>query len=396
MINATMNIKMVPLHEIKPYENNVKQHPVKQLESIVQSIRQFGFRQPIVLDKNNVIVCGHARYEAAAALALSDVPCEMADDLTEEQINAYRILDNEIAAQGFTDKTMLSVELAKLPDFDFKPFNLDIPKIETIVEGLTDADDVPAITVNAKTKPGDVWLLGEHRLMCGDSTMIDSVERLMNGEKADMVFTDPPYGYKYESNHYKEGNPHGMLENDDSILDFIPLLNGFLKDNTAIYICGSHQTIHKWREIIDKEFDYKNLIVWKKNNWSMGDLKGSYAGQHELIIYAVKGKVNLRGERHRDIWEFNREPPKDHPTQKPVEMIEFAIKNTSDNGFTILDLFGGSGSTLIAAEKTNRKCLMMEISPAYCDVIVNRWQKFTGKEAILEGSDMKFNEVSNG
>lgn len=396
MINVNMNFRMVPLHLIKPYENNVKNHPVQQLAALTQSIQQFGFRQPIVIDKNHVIVAGHARYEAAAALGMENVPCELADDLSEEQINAYRILDNEIAKQGTTNIEALHIELTKLPDFDFKPFNLDIPKIETISEGLTDEDEVPEITVSPKTKMGDIWLLGNHRLMCGDSTMIDNVEKLMAGKKADMVFTDPPYGYKYESHRYKDGNPHGMLKNDDKIIDFMPILFWATHDNAAVYICGSHQNTHLWRPLIDNNFKYKNMIVWKKNNWSMGDLKGAYGGQHELILFAHKGSVELRGERHRDIWEFDRDPPKDHPTQKPVDLIMFAINNTSDQGDNVIDLFGGSGSTLIACEKTNRKCFMMELTPNYCDVIINRWQKFTGKDAILEESNIKYNEVSNG
>ena len=158
--------------------------------------------------------------------------------------------------------------------------------------------------------------------------------------------------------------------NEVPTIDFMPILFSTTKDNAAIYICGSHQNIHLWRVLVDNHFNYKNLIVWKKNNWSMGDLKGAYAGQHELIIFAHKGNVKLRGERHRDIWEFDRDPPKDHPTQKPVEMVEFALTNTSDTGNIILDLFGGSGSTLIACEKTNRQCFMMELSPQYCDVII--------------------------
>jgi DNA modification methylase len=235
-------------------------------------------------------------------------------------------------------------------------------------------------------------VLGKHRLLCGDSTSIDAVERMMDGSGADVIFTDPPYGYKFESNYYKDGNPHGMLKNDDTLLDFLPNAYACAKDNSALFVCASHQTAHKWRDLIDQYFTYKNLIVWKKNNWSMGDLEGAFAGQHELIFFAHKGRVSLRGERSRDVWEFDREPPKDHPTQKPVELVAFALEKTSDIGATVADFFGGSGSTLIACEKTNRKARLMELDPKYCDVILQRWADFTGKDPVHENGT-KFSEL---
>jgi DNA modification methylase len=219
--------------------------------------------------------------------------------------------------------------------------------------------------------------------MCGDSTSVDAVDKLMQGQKADMVFTDPPYGYSYVSNYQDK---HEMLLNDDVMLDFFPVAYASMNDNGAIFVCGSHQTIHYWRPMVEAHFSYKNLIVWKKNNWSMGDLSGAFAGQHELIIFAHKGRIELRGERSRDVWEFDRDPPKHHPTQKPVDLIKFAATKTTDEGDIVLDLFGGSGSTLIACEKTGRSCRMMELDPKYCDVIVKRWEEFTGQKARLENA----------
>jgi len=255
-------------------------------------------------------------------------------------------------------------------------------------EGLMDEDAVPEIPEEPKTKLGDVWILGNHRLMCGDSTSIDAVEALMNGQKADMVFTDPPYGYKYESNHQDK---HAMLLNDDVMLDFAPSAYAAMFENSSIFVCGSFQTISRWIDYVSQHFSYKNLIVWKKNNWSMGDLKGAFAGQHELIIFAHKGRVELLGKRDTDIWSFDRVPPDMHPTQKPVDLVEYAMSKVSIG--CVLDLFGGSGSTLIACEKTNRHARLMELDPKYCDVIIKRWQDFTGQKAIHSETGESFDEV---
>jgi DNA modification methylase len=289
--------------------------------------------------------------------------------------------DNAIALWADLDLSAINESLGNLgPDFDIDLLGIANFKIDVAENGLTDEDAVPEPPVEPKTKLGDVYQLGSHRLMCGDSTSIDAVDKLMDGDKADMVFTDPPYGYQYESNHQKK---HKMLENDDKILDFLPNAFSAMTNNSSIFVCGSHQTICEWKPLLERHFDYKNLIVWKKNNWSMGDLKGSFAGQHELILYGTKGRVELIGERSRDVWEFDRDPPKDHPTQKPTALIEFAISKVTAAGMIVLDFFGGSGSTLIACQKTGRKCFMMELDPRYCDVIVRRWEEFTGKNAEL-------------
>jgi len=245
---------------------------------------------------------------------------------------------------------------------------------------VPEAPEVPV------TIEGDVWVLGNHRLACSDATSVDAVDKLMDGKKADALFTDPPYGYEYKSNYQ---NKHAMLLNDDVMLDFAPAAYAALFDNASLFICGSFRSISKWIDYTAETFKYKNLIVWKKNNWSMGDLKGAFAGQHELIIFAHKGRVDLIGKREPDVWTFDRVPPEIHPTQKPVELIEYALSKVN-SGLT-LDLFGGSGSTLIACEKTNRHCYMMELSPVYCDVIIKRFQEYTGKEAVLESTGQTFN-----
>ena len=215
-----------------------------------------------------------------------------------------------------------------------------------------------------------------HFVMCGDSTDKANVELLMDGEKADMVFTDPPYGYSYESNYQSK---HKMLQNDDTILDVYELIDSHIADNTPVYICAGFQTIGEWLAL--NRYNLKNLIVWKKNNWSMGDLKGAYAGQYEFIIYSPKGRVELEGSRDRDVWEFDREPPKDHPTMKPVELIAKAITNHKSNN--VLDPFLGTGTTLIACEQTDRTCYGMELDEKYVDVIRKRYAKFTSPDNEL-------------
>jgi len=406
-----MNIRSVPVHEIKPYEKNVKKHPVKQLEAIVSSIKKFGFRQPIVIDRNNVIIAGHARYEAAAAMGLTEVPCEYADSLSEEDVKAYRILDNEIAKQGSTDVEMLMQELASMPDFDFSPFNVEFPEIEKIPDAADGEDDAPELKIEATTKLGDIWLLGNHRLMCGDSTMIDDVEKLMAGEKADMVFTDPPYNTGMKES--KETDKHvaqpwlSHMFNDcyspdewqTFMASFMASYWLLMKDNSVAYICLDWRRNHELIPHIEATgFKRSNLIVWDKMVHGLGS---DYKYTYELINVCKKGKPELDTHQgsdaeYSDVWHIQRKMGKneDHATAKPVELMERAIRHASKANNLIVDLFGGSGSTLIACEKTNRKCYIMELAPNYVDVIIKRWQKFTGKEAILESTGKRFNELS--
>lgn len=381
------------IQDITPYPSNPRDNNQTAVDKVAQSIKEFGFNQPIVVDKNNVIIAGHTRYMAAHKLGLDDVPVVVANHLTDDQARAYRIADNRVAQESTWDDSLLLQEISALDEngdlFNelFVGFDPDeLARILDPITDVTDADDeAPAVDMDsdADSKLGEMYELGPHRLMCGDSTSEDDLNALMGGEKAEMLFTDPPYGYSYESNHQKK---HSVLINDDIILDFMKNAYLAMADNAAAYVCGSHQTINIWRDEFDKVFDYKNLIVWKKNNWSMGDLNGSFAGQHELILFGHKGRVELRGERTRDVWEFDRDPPRLHPTQKPIELVSMALTKTSDIGSAILDLFGGSGSTLIACAKTKRICRMMEISPHYCDVIRKRWTTWATENGQDVGS----------
>lgn len=381
-----MKIVDVKLKDLKPYENNPR-HNVKAIKPVKESILKFGFKVPIVIDKNNVIVCGHTRFYASKEIGLETVPCIVADDLTDEQINAFRLVDNRVSEFADWNFDKLAEELSDLQDFDFEPFafddlmaglELDYNLNQNDKEAIEDDYDAePPVETNIKY--GDVYQLGSHRLMCGDSTKEEDVEKLMNGEKADMVFCDAPYGYEYKSNYQDK---YEMLKNDNRILDFISAIWGAMQDNCPVYEFCGWQSLKQWLEYFENtNLDLKNIIIWKKNNWSMGDLKGAYAGQYEVILYLNKGRVELSGARDTDIWEFNREPPKIHPTMKPVDLIAYALNKSSKKGEIVLDCFGGSGSTLIACEQLNRKCYMMELDERYVSVIIDRWEKFTGKKA---------------
>jgi DNA modification methylase len=384
MTDPAEKIEKWAIEKLIPYARNARTHSDEQVGQIAASIREWGWTTPVLVDEDGGIIAGHGRTMAAKRLGMREVPVMVARGWSDAKKRAYVLADNKLALNAGWDDSMLALELKELGeagfDLDLTGFSLDEINALTPLEvepGLTDEDAVPEATEEPTTRLGDVWILGQHRLMCGDSTSIDAVEKLMDGQKAEMVFTDPPYGYEYESNYQDK---HSVLMNDDVMLDFAPTAYAATEENAALYICGSFQTIGKWIDYVEKHFKYKNLIVWKKNNWSMGDLKGSFAGQHELIIFAHKGRVDIIGKRDPDVWSFDRVPPKIHPTQKPIELIEYAMSKVASK--TVLDLFGGSGSTLIACEKTSRQCRMMELDPKYCDVIIKRWEEYTGKNAV--------------
>jgi len=369
--------------KVIPYQMNAKQHTEKQIKNIANSIRRFGWQQDTVLTTDNVLVIGHGRRLAALKLG-----CEMpyhvidktADELTDADIRELRIADNQTNAETGLDFDMLNIEIEDL-DFDGFDFDFGIDTEEQDEEPTEIVEDEPPTETETRCKVGDLWQLGSHRLICGDSTDVAVIDRLMDGVKADMVFCDAPYGYKYESNYQ---NKYEMLQNDDKILDFIPAIWGAMKDNCPVYEFCGWQSLKQWLEYFENtSLDLKNVIIWKKNNWSMGDLKGAYAGQYEVILYLNKGRVELNGARDTDIWEFDREPPKMHPTMKPIELIAYALNKSSKKNDVVLDCFGGSGSTLIACEQLNRKCYMCELDEHYCSVIIQRWENFTGEKAVL-------------
>lgn len=374
-----LTIEYLPIKSLKPYERNTRKHTDYDVGEIAKSITECGFNDPIgVYGESLTIVEGHGRLLAAKKLGMKEVPCIRLDHMTDDQRRKYAILHNKTAELSAFDFDNLAIELEDLDfsNFDFT-FGIEDDEEETeIVE-----DEAPEPPAEPKAKLGDLWQLGSHRLICGDSTDVAVIDRLMDGVKADMVFCDAPYGYKYESNHQDK---YEMLQNDDKILDFIPAIWGAMKDNCPVYEFCGWQSLKQWLEYFENtSLDLKNVIIWKKNNWSMGDLKGAYAGQYEVILYLNKGRVELNGARDTDIWEFDREPPKMHPTMKPIELIAYALSKSSKKGDVVLDCFGGSGSTLIACEQTGRKCYTCEIDTKYVDVIIARYEKLTGNKAVL-------------
>jgi len=377
-----MQIKLAEISNIKPYENNPRKLSEQAIEKVAMSLKEYGFRQPIVVDKDMVIVAGHTRYRASKKLGLKQVPISVIDNLSEEQINAYRIADNRTAEESEWDNELLKMEIKELEAKDFK---LDLlgfndEQLNDILfeekQGLTDEDEVPETPEQPISKLGDIWKLGNHRVMCGDSTFIDNIDLLTKKEKIDMVFTDPPYNIDYQGVKDKRKIKNDKMD-DESFVDF---LTSSLLGCETMYICCSWQYAHLFREALIKiARKPKAMIIWDKVNPAQHLDK--YFKQHEIIYYYgdFGGQKTLRG----DVWNLKRKKNTLHPTMKPVELITMALTDQKDKK-TVYDGFLGSGSTLIACEKLDRICYGMELDPKYCDVIVKRWENFTGKKAELE------------
>ena len=418
--NKFPSIKTAQVADLIPYARNSRTHSDEQVTQIAASIKEFGFLNPVIVDGENGIIAGHGRVLAAKKLGMIEVPAVEASHLTDAQRRAYIIADNKLALNAGWDDEMLRVEFAELTeagfDLDLTGFNVDeigALQIEEIPLGLTDEDFVPDAPVDPITKQGDVWLLGKNRVMCGDSTSIDAVEKLMDGKKADMVFTDPPYGMSYGGGRakgddvkFKRGEgikAHGMIIGDDKTGDDLIALveNAVLsavtvsKDGASKYVCFPWRTYTEFEAaMLNCGLNISACIVWDKKSIGLGN--ANYRPQHEFIFYC-KGDSWQGDKAQSDVWYMSRGATGDyvHPTQKPVELIEKAITNSSKSGDSVIDVFGGSGSTLIACEKTNRNCRMMELDPKYVDVIVRRWQEFTGKQATLEATGETFQELTN-
>ena len=371
------------INEIKPYTKNAKQHPKKQIEQIANSIKEFGFNQPIVIDKNNEVIVGHGRLEAAKLLGIVEVPIIKIETLTEEQIKAYRLADNKLNESEW-DMGLAIEELKGLSDemFDLTGFDKDL-----LIEA-DEKDDIISENVEPKAKLGDIWQLGQHRVVCGDSTQLNAISALMGDVKADMVFTDPPYNIAYEGGSKKRE----MIKNDE-VKDFYDFLlqaySSFalsMKLGAAIYVCHADtERVNFTKAFRDAGFYLSSVVIWAKNNSTFG--RSDYFWKHEPILYGWRegGAHNWHGDNKQDtIWNVDRPSKSEaHPTMKPIALIEKALMNSSKQEDIVLDLFLGSGSTLIACEKTNRICYGMELDPKYVDVIIKRWEDYTGLKAKL-------------
>lgn len=367
------------INEIKPYKGNAKKHSETQIKNVAESIRQFGFRQPIVLDKNNVIIIGHCRYEAAKLLNLETVPCNIAADLSSDQVKKLRNLDNKLNESEW-DFDLLRNDIS---DLDFSDFDIDwdLPEVENKSEIIEDEAPEADEEREPITQLGDIWQLGEHRLICGDSTDAATVARLMDGKKADIVFTDPPYGYKYQSNARKKSKKFDVLKNDDKMLDFMPCIKEFCKG--FVFICTSWKVLDNWLPLFNQYFILSNMIIWNKGGGGLGDLENTFSTDYEIILCSNNG-AKITGKRIGSVWNIPKDNANDyvHATQKPVKLSATAIENTTKENEVVLDLFGGRGSTLIACEQLNRVCYMCELEPKWCDVIIKRWEDLTGEKAV--------------
>lgn len=377
-MNNKLNVVMMKTSDLIDYKNNPRKND-KAVEAVANSINSFGFKVPVIIDKNNVLVCGHTRVKAAKKLGIEEIPVIIADDLNEDQIKAFRIADNKTAELADWDMDKLAEEL-KLIEMDMEQFGFD--DLEKLLDRDVLEDDFKEeLLETAYSKKGDVFVFGKHRLMCGDSTKSEDVEKLMNGTKADMIFTDPPYNVDYE------GSTGMKIQNDkQSDEDFYNfLLNAFknmhesVKPGGAIYVCHADSEGVNFRNAFKAAgFKLAECLIWVKNSLVLG--RQDYQWRHEPILYGWKegaGHYFINDRSQDTIWEYNKPKVNDlHPTMKPLELVGRAIKNSSKNGEIVLDLFGGSGSTMIAAEQINRVAYLMELDEKYTDVIVKRMLRF--------------------
>ena len=377
-----MKIIKKKVTELIPYVNNSRTHSDEQVAQIAASIKEFGWTNPILVDGTNGIIAGHGRLLAARKLGHKEVPTIELSDLTETQKKAYIIADNRLALNAGWDNEMLTIELNDLladgfalEMLGFDPKELNALLEPEVIEGLTDEDAVPDVPDEPTTKLGDIYQLGKHRLMCGDSTSLSDVDTLMDGNKVDMVFTDPPYNVGFNGRSGK----HEVIKNDNlSVNDF---------ENFISEVCNTIKVIDpkvyyiwcNWNfyGVLQGKLDYKTCIVWAKNVFGMGN---GYRHQHEFCLF--NGKIDEEIKNESDLWSIKKDTKYVHPTQKPVALSVRAFGNHVKL-LNVLDLFGGSGSTLIGAEQTGRTAYLMELDPKYCDVIVKRWENFTGKKAVF-------------
>ena len=394
-----MNIVNMNIEDVHPYDKNPRINE-NGVEAVANSIKEFGWQQPIVVDRNHVIIAGHTRYFAAKHLNLTEVPVVIAEHLTPEQVKAYRIADNKTGELSEWDFSLLSLELNDLQNanVDLNSLGFQAEELEeilaenngnTVSEGETDPESVPEAPETAVSKLGEIYQLGKHRLMCGDSTSAEDVARLMEGRQADMVYTDPPYGISYNGN--PKGEEYEMIENDDlrggSLTDFLRKvfqnLKTVLRERGAFYIWYAPSNHIQFEQaIIDAGLRSKQILIWYKG-MILG--RSNYHYAHEPCFYGCHANSNCDwfGDCSQPtVWDVkrdNRHSPL-HPNQKPPALAQIALFNSSKPNHIILDLFGGSGSTLIACEQTGRVCRTMELDPKYCDVIRRRWAEFTAGE----------------
>ena len=408
-------VQIWPIDRLLPYIRNARTHSDDQVAQVAASIQEFGWTNPILVGSDGVIIAGHARLAAARKLGIAEVPVIVLDHLTETQRRALVLADNKLALNAGWDEEMLRVEIESLKDDDF---NLDLVGFtsqelddllcdpEETRDGLTDEDAVPETPETAVTVAGDVWLLGEHRLLCGNATQMSDVEKVLAGGLADMVFCDPPYNVNYGATMKDKlrGKIHRKIANDnlgDGFEKFLrdACVNLLAVTKGAIYICMSSSELHTlYHAFTESGGHWSTFVIWAKNVFTMG--RADYQRQYEPILYGWKEGTDHYwcGARDQgDVWFVKKPVVNDlHPTMKPVELVDRALRNSSKSRDTVLDPFGGSGTTLIACEKARRQARLIELEPKYVDVIVRRWQAWTGGQARHAESGRTFDDLAGG
>ncbi|KZZ75083.1 DNA methylase N-4 [Oleiphilus sp. HI0132] len=409
-LNTVESVEHWSLQRLIPYAKNARTHDDTQVSQIAGSIAEFGFVNPILVGDDNVIIAGHGRLMAAQQLGLDTVPVIVLHHLTEAQRRALVIADNKIAENAGWNDELLKLELEELGDlgFDLDLIGFSDEELDELLgndeqSGESDEDEIPEVEDEPVSRHGDVWVMGDHRLLCGDSTSKQDLEKLMSGELADMAFTDPPYNVDYGNNAKdKMRGKDRRIMNDNLGDDFYQFLKDALTNllsvtKGACYIAMSSSELDTLQKAFrDAGGKWSTFIVWAKNTFTLG--RSDYQRQYEPILYGWReGNDHFWcGARDQgDVWFFNKPVKNDlHPTMKPVELVERALRNSSKSRDIVLDLFGGSGSTLIACEKTGRAARLIELDPKYVDVIVRRWQDYSGEQAIRESDELSFDEVA--
>ena len=407
-MNTVLQIERWPVERLQPYARNARTHSDEQVAQVAASIVEFGWTSPILVGADGVIIAGHARLLAARKLKMVEVPVIVLGHLTEAQRRALVLADNRLALDAGWDEEMLRVELASLQEdgFDLDIVGFTDEELEDLLrdpeetrDGVTDEDAVPDEQETAITVPGDVWVLGDHRLLCGDATSMDAIQTVLAGGLADMVFTDPPYNVDYVGKTAKK-----LTIGNDALggkfYDFLreACTNVLAVTKGAIYICMSSSELHTlFRAFTDAGGHWSTFVIWAKHHFTLG--RSDYQRMYEPILYGWRDGTDhfWCGARDQgDVWFIKRPMANlEHPTMKPVELVERALRNSSKTRDTILDVFGGSGTTLIACEKSRRQARLIELEPRYCDVIVRRWQEYTGEKALLDGGGT-FDDVAAG
>ena len=408
-MNIDLQIVRWPVELLIPRATNPRTHSPAQIAQVARSIQEFGWTNPILVGADSDIIAGHARLMAARQLGMSEVPVILLEHLSEAQRRALVIADNQLALNSGWDEELLRIELAMLQEeqYDLNIIGFDDDELARLLadqdaaEGLTDEDAVPELAETPVSVAGDLWILGDHRLLCGDATVRSDVNRLMDGDTVDLVFSDPPYNVDYEGYTEDRLTIKGDRMTTEQFQAFLretfSSYRSVVKPGGSMYVCHSSSWQREFQNALESaEFEVRCQIIWAKNTFAWGF--GRYKFQHEPIFYChvAKQKDPWYGDKSQSTLWQEKKPAANriHPTAKPVELVERALVNSSKAGDIVADFFGGSGSTLIGCERRGRKSRLMEIDPKYADCIVKRWEEYTGKKSALDGDGRTFQAVA--